>query len=292
MHAGVPFMGFSGDSVVFFFIVSGFLYRDKGCKWYEYWWRKVKYIFPIYWFTVIVTGAIKYICGLDHCLHPNILPHMFLLQTIFPYVDDYCLALVSPAWFLADLLFCYLAAPTLNKYINNLTKNGCYVIVLVLIVLNMLLLKSEPVLGDYYSWVVYYGPIIRVVQYAMGMALCKTVPTRNAVSDGMIGWVFLLSYLYFLNDGTFGPCPVFLHLSILAYFTLYGAGSINKVLGHKWIVKTVPLSIFIYIAHYPFLHIFETQIDNRISIACLSIMASAALGFIYNMAVNKALLKR
>lgn len=287
MHAGVGFMGFSGDSVAFFFVVSGFLFRDKGYSLWGYWLRKAKSIYPVYWFVVSATMVLRMSFATDHGLHWNTLPHLFLLQSLVPSTSDYANAFICPAWFLSCLMLCYLVAPGMHRCISRLSKQGNALLIAILYLLYVMVYVSDT--GGYASWMQYFGPVTRLLQYAIGMALfqlLKDVPYRK-LQPPVAGFACLAIYLMVYGSSLLIYHALLLHVAFVALFFCYESRPVNMLLGNKYIVKASPMFMFIYLAHHPVLQIAQAKSLDGYLAVFLSVVFSIIVGCIYLTLKNK-----
>jgi peptidoglycan/LPS O-acetylase OafA/YrhL len=123
-HASHTFLGGGGAECSFFFVVSGFLFAQKPIPYKEYLWRKAKHIYPPYWICLILLILGFVVKGTIHKLEPgwDILPHIFLVQSWIPVIDAYFFKYLGTSWFLSSLLFCYIVAPHVYKFVVKFKK--------------------------------------------------------------------------------------------------------------------------------------------------------------------------
>ena len=115
---------FSGGNelVSFFFVVSGFLYRDK-LIWKKYIVKKMLALFPAYWIILLIHCMMSMLGGVNK-FTIDIIPYALLVQSWIPQESVfYALKYVGVAWFLYSLLFCYILSPICHRLILRCFSN-------------------------------------------------------------------------------------------------------------------------------------------------------------------------
>ena len=208
-HASHVFLGGGGAECSFFFVVSGFLYVSKPITYGDYLRKKLKRIFPPYWICLILL-----LCGFalkGHLAEQDfgwdIIPHIFLVQSWIPVTDNWYFKYLGTSWFLSSLFFCYIIAPLIYKFVNNLQKWILIQILLTSIIICLILEDTSP----YSSWLTYASPFIRGFEFLLGMQVkmwLKDIP-------------YIESRLAY-----FTPIILLLYITILKY-TYWGGGIIR-----------------------------------------------------------------
>lgn len=162
--------------VAFFFMLSGFLmsmgYADRvfspEFSFRQFMRRRLIRIMPLnvtgLIFAMLVTAAI----GIVH-VNPRIgvswmlIPDLFLVQSWIP-VERVYFSGNAVAWFLSDMLFCYLLFPTICKILRRSMKPCIMVLVLYFIAVGHI---PEHRVHAF----VYINPAFRVVDFMLGVCL-------------------------------------------------------------------------------------------------------------------------
>ena len=161
-----------GSAVTGFFVLSGFgvayNYLDREIDQF-YVLKKIKQIYPIYLFSlVLTTPVVIWKAGEQFLDYAKWLPvDLVLLQSWTSNAMNWN----GVAWFLSDIVFCYLLAPVLLKGIKRLKNKFliCFLLMLVLPIINKCLYLY---LNDLeISLSTYTFPAFRLFDFCMGMIL-------------------------------------------------------------------------------------------------------------------------
>lgn len=161
-----------GSAVTGFFVLSGFgvayNYLDREIDPF-YVLKKIKQIYPIYLFSLMITApVVMWKAGDGFLEQAKWLPiDLALLQSWTSNAMNWN----GVAWFLSDIVFCYLMAPFLLKWIKRI-KHKFFVysfLILVLPVANQCLCLYLNSLGISLS--AYTFPFFRLFDFCMGMLL-------------------------------------------------------------------------------------------------------------------------
>lgn len=131
--------GEASDLVPFYFVLSGFLYRDK-LPWFPYMKKKVLGIYPFYLF---IMGCSITICVLRgrFVLDWNIFPNLFIME-FWPIPNN--VSYVSASWFVGSLLWCYAFSPLTAKHLLNKVKGKDNWLGVILCLFVIVLLQTVP----------------------------------------------------------------------------------------------------------------------------------------------------
>lgn len=240
-HAGISLVG-GGNWCTFFFLLSGFLYKDviqNADEYGSYIWRKVCRLYPIYWFCLALYLLLALVRGCEeqYTIHWDFLPHFLLIQTWLPEVD--AMGYLGPAWFLSALLFCYLLAPLIKALVD---KSKYVVLFFLAGMTTFYLLDTER----------YLSPIYRLFEYAVGLWtyrwLCQDTLQRKELFPGCM-ILLLLCFLSVLHFGVpeWVNVPLF-SVAIYAVY-LYKSDSMQSLLGNRFLIWLSKSDIFIYLTH-------------------------------------------
>ena len=240
-HAGMSLVG-GGNWCTFFFLLSGFLFRDSirtPQEYGKYLWRKVSRLYPIYWFCLALYLLLAVVrgCEQQYTLHWDFVAHFFLIQTWLSGIDP--MAYVGVAWFLSALLFCYLVAPLICRLIDK-SKYSILLFVSVIIIFHAINIDG------------YLSPLFRLIEYAIGMWLfrwlCKDEKQWEEPFAGLI-LLAVLSLLALLRYGV----PVWSNIPLFALL-IYGvymfqSDILRSILGNRFIVWLSKSDMVIYLTH-------------------------------------------
>lgn len=263
MHAGMKVFGEGGELCSFFFVVSGFLLAGKDVQTVSYARKKLWAMYPVYLIFLVVYVALDSLFTRHVAIQPNIVPHLLLLQSWTPRF--YPINNLGPAWFLSSLMFCYVCAPTINRWIGKQSKRKQSTILVVLAAV-FLVHFFPPVKrlfsGDGYTWLIYFSPVFRLIEYTMGLVLgwiLRGSPCRKDCTA--VSLLVLILYGWCIYAQVLGNKTTLLHLGFIAYAYCYRSVVINAVLGNrvmKWLAR---YSLFFYLGHFPFVTLVRRQYD-------------------------------
>ena len=174
-----PVFGGGNELVSFFFVVSGFLYRDK-LIWKKYIVKKMLALFPAYWIILLIHCMMSMLGGVNK-FTIDIIPYALLVQSWIPQESVfYALKYVGVAWFLSSLLFCYILSPLCYRLILRFFSNKSLplMIFFYLCVLACMELDKSFSLG---GWLAYISPFTRLLEYLMGMCLWSAIKNKQQV---------------------------------------------------------------------------------------------------------------
>lgn len=257
---GKPILGSGGELVSFYFVVSGFLYRDK-MSWINYVKKKVVTIYPVYWIVLLFYLSKSYHAG---CLTIGwgIFPHILLIQSWIPMNGvEYAFQYVGVAWFLSSLLFCYILSPILYKYVNSgsiLKAKG------VLIGAFFLVCFFHHFDGDngYGLWFAYISPYCRVIEYVMGMFLWQIIQEKKYMvlskEKEIFALLFIIVYWVVICKQVLGGATCGLHVACVACCYLFKSKMVNLLYANKLIVRFAPYIMFVYLSHQSLILHFDS----------------------------------
>ena len=156
-----------GDcGVAFFFILSGFVVslgygskiREGSFQYGHFLRRRLGKIYPLHLLCLLCFLVVS---GTDWSLATVL--NLFLLQSWVPN-PDYYFSCNSVAWFLSSLLFCYLVFPVVYRRLSA----GLTVAVFSVYMLVYLVVPADRV-----NAILYVHPLVRFVDFYIGMLLCR-----------------------------------------------------------------------------------------------------------------------
>lgn len=171
LHSGYPIVDI-GCPITFFFVISGFLYKEKGDSYKSYMLKKCLKIFPVYWLTFFIDFFIN-----SRAFSWKMIPHLLLLQTYIPSIESgdvkpFYYEYVGVSWFVSCLLFCYMLSPFIHRMIVNL-NNSVIMLIMIGILTIMSIYYSIEMPLEYAKWYFYVSPYFRFLQYVLGMLMAR-----------------------------------------------------------------------------------------------------------------------
>ena len=263
-HAGNMFLGGGGVECSFFFVVSGFLFTLKPLPYKEYLWRKVKHIYPPYWICLALLLMGFFVKGTWDKLDFgwDIIPHLFLIQSWIPVKDAWFFKYLGPSWFLSSLLFCYAIAPFLYKCVNSYKKWIIHQVILTSVLICIVLENTSP----YASWLTYASPIIRSLEFLLGMQLkmlLKVVPYKES-QFALFTPILLIVYIAILGYTHWGYHYSFIHAFVIGWLWMFRSRITNVVCGNYVILRLADASLYIYLIQMPILRALGQNISSAI----------------------------
>ena len=245
------------------FIASGFLvgynnyYRNVPCTWdysIKYVLGKLKVFYPLYLVNVIL-NFVFFCRPIISKFNAVVLPiHVCLIQAWFGSIDI-SMAYNGPAWFLSAVLFCYFLSPLLLKTTKKF-KISVIIFILVLIARFAFPFVSDRTSGQMFFVMEHTSPLIRCMEFYMGMLLC---PVYFGISDRIKGnkimfsilelltLVFCIASSIIMKDV---PRTVFdLVFLILIFVFAFNCGIFSKMLSSKIFILFSKIQYEFFIIH-------------------------------------------
>lgn len=250
-YGNKPVFGGGSECVSFFFVVSGFLYRDK-LVWKEYIIKKMLGMFPAYWMVLLIHCMMSMLGGVDK-FTIDIIPYALLIQSWIPQESVfYALKYVGVTWFLSSLLFCYIFSPICYRLINRYFSKRSLLLMIFfyLCVLSCLELDKFLSLG---GWLAYISPVVRIFEYLMGMCLWSAIREKQQVHlskrKDILAIFFVLAYFSFIYFQILGGGTSIIHVLLIAFIFIYDSDMIKLLFANKWIVWLSSYVMFVYLSH-------------------------------------------
>lgn len=279
-HCGLDIIGPGSRCVPFFFILSGFLFKEKPLKEYKsYVKRKIGKLFPFYYFCLLLSIVINRIP-----ISIKILPHLFLLQSWIPTTTRMFFGYVGTAWFLSSLLFCYLVFPLIISYVNKLGSG-------LLFFLNFfLILFFRFDYGAFDTWVTYINPVLCLLEFTIGYFLKKSLERFDvkyvSFKICLLAIFIYIMCLHFVED----DFTVFIiHMLIIAFFYCNKNSLYEYIFAHKIILSSASYLIYIFLIHQILVRYFqELNMDRFLIIFYVLVIC---VGFCFCTYLMKSIIK-
>lgn len=247
-----PVFGGGGNELVsFFFVVSGFLYRDK-LIWKKYIVKKMLALFPAYWIILLIHCMMSMLGGVNK-FTIDIIPYALLVQSWIPQESVfYALKYVGVAWFLSSLLFCYILSPICYRLILRFFSNKSLplMIFFYLCVLACMELDKSFSLG---GWLAYISPFTRLLEYLMGMCLWSAIKNKQQVhlpkGKDILAIFFVVIYFCLIYFQILGGGTSIIHILLIAFIFVYDSNIVKLIFANKWIVWLSSYVMFVYLSH-------------------------------------------
>lgn len=307
---------FGSFPVAFFFILSGFLlsmgysvkYKKREFVYGKFVRKRLIRIFPLNWFSLMLALLIPFIVSLVNnqlslYYYATLLPNVFLLQSWFPLKSVYFSG-NAVAWFLSDILICYLLFPVLLRITSSKAKHLFMLIVVTLYGLLVSLIPDNLILP-----ILYINPVFRMVDFIIGMYLYtiwrlysnRNIFEGNFISNSfyeitvvLISVLFIIAYPYVTARWSY--VSLFWIPSILLILVLVknqsGGGILSKALSTSIFVYLGSLSFPFYMFHLTVIHwnrdlcadtCFE---DGSFAGGLVCILITLLLSHLYSMCVE------
>lgn len=270
-HAGIIPNGIF--SVTLFFILSGFFmyYKnfEKSCNttfFQDLIWgiKKIKRLYPVHLITFLISIPIRYKWISNHTISEIVImgiSNLLLLQTLTP---KYALSFNNLSWYLSVTLFCYMFSKSLIKLINKLKINEVTLIIYIWVT-QIVLAIILPLFSENYNYIFYMSPYFRILDFYMGMLLCKKYLNRRVVPRNctIIELCILVSFVIVYGVSFSLPSqftrgivysPIFL---IGIYYISYEKGFFSKILKNNVLIKLSKISFEFNMIHELVLIIFR-----------------------------------
>ena len=273
-----------GDcGVAFFFLLSGFVLslgygprlRDGSFRFGPFLLRRLRKLYPLHLlclaFLLLVSG---------HALDVKVLLNVLLLQSWVP-AADYYFSCNSVSWFLSTLLFCYLVFPLAWRYVS---KKGLAV------VLAVYGLVYWMVPDDQVNALLYVHPLVRVVDFYIGMVLCRIYEQRAVdrcppqwVEWGLVVVLLCLLALYPYAGVKFRNAPMYWLVLVPAIWVFaQGQGPVSRLLSTAPMCWLGTLSMPLFLTHQILIGILVRRLPEMpaplMLAACLAVTLTVSWG--------------
>ncbi len=256
-----------GDcGVAFFFLLSGYVLTlgygrriaEGDFSYRAFLARRLHKVYPIHLlcllFFVVVT---------KHALDLKVLLNVLLLQSWVPD-SDYYFSCNAVAWFLSSILFCYLLFPVICRH---MTRKWLVAILSAYAVIYALTPYEQV------NAVLYVNPIVRCVDFSLGVALAKWwKPTRDLgfLEPWVVGILLLALLAYPYEDEKFRNAVMFwlVLLPMLAVFSQQ-TGVVSRLLLKPSMVWLGSLSMPFFMTHQMLINILVYKLPDMPAVVML-----------------------
>lgn len=311
-HTGLGRLGYLGAwGVSVFLVLSGFLMmRSHISKGYpqlaiklSFAWNKIKKLYPLHILTMLMAAvyAVYMGKGIAETLRDMVI-HAGLLQMWIPHPAYYS-TLNAPSWYLCTLFFIYLCFPLISMILRSCSIRKTFLVLVVLLAGQFCISCGAHLWGnqdDYawfnVKWFVYFSPITRWIDFAVGCVLGKLslseYQKENGESGNPILYVLLcaaiaISFAIYAREYTFLGAQAFRFsflfmptAVVLIWQTAKEESLLSKLLASPILVKIGDLSPYTFLIHgvaikYTGLLLLAFwRIENKVFISCVAFGAT------------------
>ena len=267
-----------GDcGVAFFFMLSGFVVslgygrqvREGSFRYGRFLRRRIWKLYPLHFlclaFFLIVSGS-----AIDFFVVMNAL----LLQSWVPDPAVY-FSCNGVSWFLSSLFFCYILFPLAYRWVSAYGLG----IVLALYAIVCFLTPYDQV-----NAILYVNPLMRFVDFYIGMVLCRLYEKGYSIShagilEALLVVVLIVSLAFYpVVDAKFRNAPM--HWLVLVPFILVFAkeqGFVSSLLRRRPMLMLASLSMPVYMVHQMAIGILLHRLPELPSVVMLFICLLSVL---------------
>lgn len=285
-YHGVGAFDAGGDGgVAFFFLLSGFVVslgygrqlREGTFSYGRFMRRRLQKVYPLHLLCLLFFLAVA-----RPPLDLRVLLNVLLLQCWLPDADYYY-ACNSVSWFLSSLMFSYLLFPLLfrlcrRRWFPPLLLAACAVVYV---------LTPYARITD----ILYVNPLVRMVDFCLGIVLCRYFEQGVSVHASSSSWQELLVTVfavvafmaYPLADGKLRNAPLF-WLVLLPFILVFarGGGVLSSFLCRRPLVWLGSLSMPLFMTHQLLIGILTYRLFflPYLSMLALCILASLLISLL------------
>lgn len=270
----VQIVQFGTFPVTFFFILSGFMmslgYADKveagNFDYRKYLCKRLIRICPLNFICLALILLVPLITDIYHADYylmvkrlASVVPSALLIQSWIPIQKVYFSGNAA-AWFLSDILFCYVVFPWLIRFC---AQNHKLIKLLVILVVYFCIVTTIPY--EYVHTFVYINPLFRIVDFVVGIevyilfrklsqqSIKASFLTKTAVELLVCLFAAAVMLLFPLVPIRFSYVSLFWlpSAAIILIFALYAksGGGISRILSLRVLVYFGTLSFTFYMLH-------------------------------------------
>lgn len=313
-HSGLPNFGIDlgARSCEFFFVVSGFLVMYNHCfkpintnikTAISYTYDKICKMWPLHLlcFIVMFFYTLKEFSG---TYIVKAILNVFLVQAWSPNLDV-AMSFNGVSWFLSAILFCYFLTPFLLKLLKN--KKSAIVSLIVGLILRVgLEFVSRNFMFPFYKIQVHTNPIIRCLEYFLGMATAYFFICHKSFSKKIVSSIVEIAIVVLISVAVIVPVffdikpfrAVYVVLFCIAVFVFASDnGILSKALSIKPFEWLSNVQFEFFMLHSVVLKCFKSIIAfanvemNWLLVIILSFVIGIGLSFMYKQFFSKAFTK-
>lgn len=261
-----------GDcGVAFFFMLSGFVcslgygakIRNRSFRYGEFLWKRLKKLYPLHLLCLLFFLLVS-----RSAVDGKVLLNALLLQSWIPDADWY-FSCNSVSWFLSSLMFCYVAFPWAYRYMSK------YLTLTILLAYAVVCWLTP---YDQVNAVLYVFPLVRFVDFYLGMLLCLLyeqrpgIDTRNWMELILIVLLMLTLAVYPFVDAKLRNAPLF-WLVLMPLILVYAQEkrTVSRLLKSRSMLFLGSLAMPLFLTHQMFIGILQHHLPDMPTMIMLAI---------------------
>ena len=239
-----------GDcGVAFFFILSGFVcslgygqrIREGAFRYGDFIWKRLKKLYPLHLLCLLFFLLVS-----QTTLDMKVMTNALLLQSWVPDPEWY-FSCNKVSWFLSSLLFCYVVFPFVYRYLSRY---------LTLAVLLAYAAICWLIPYDQVNAVLYVFPLVRFVDFYLGMLLCRLyerkpgMDVRSWMEVLLVVLLFVALTVYPFMDAKLRNAPLF-WLVLLPLILVFAqeSGVVSRLLKSRPMFFLGSLTMPLFLTH-------------------------------------------
>ncbi len=261
-----------GDcGVVFFFMLSGFVcslgygqqLHEGNFSYGTFIWKRLKKFYPMHLLCLLVFLLVSHAA-----FNEKVLLNALLLQSWVPDADWY-FSCNKVSWFLSSLMFCYVVFPWVYRVMS-----GWFTLIVVFVYILVYWLTPY----DRINVVLYVFPVVRFVDFYLGMLLCRLYERKSGMIAG--SWIEMLMIVcltvtlavYPMMDAKLRNAPLFWLVMIpLIIVFAEEKGLVSRLLKSKPMLFLASLTLPLFLTHQMLLDILLHHLPDMPAVVMLAV---------------------
>ena len=256
-----PFDAGGDCGVAFFFILSGYVlslgYGERiGQGTFSYrtfMLRRLTKLYPLHWHCLLVFLILSH-----QPVDSSVVLNALLLQSWIPD-SSYYFSCNAVSWFLSDMLFLYVMFPLLYRWMSKM---------FLAVVLTTCLVAYLLTPDDYINSLLYVHPLVRTVDFCLGIALLRFTNATERQLPQWVGWasiallaVLLAAYPY--ADVKWRNAPMFwIPILLLIAVVSRQQGSLSRLLSNRLLQSLGRLAMPLFMTHQLVIRVMEHRLST------------------------------
>ena len=291
----------------FLFLASGFLvayngfYKQVPATWAEsfrYVGKKLADFWPLHAITML---AVMFVFDNPILTQKNLINGVINLLLLQAWSEKTMFSYNGPTWFLSALLFCYFLAPFLLRLAKNL-RTSCFLFIFAYLVRAFVEYVVTAFPGQFWSINVHSFPIIRALEFTMGMMLVPLFMRINERDWGEQSYLVmsaleiaalagaLWATIHF--NGIWRRFGFLLPYSALLFVFAFDRGLLSRILSCKAAKWFSEIQFEFFILHEAIISCFAPPLKRVIpkwSVGAVLFLITLVLAMLYKKYLRKSL---
>lgn len=260
--------------------------------------KRIKHVAPLYFAGVLLMIMLR--CSDFNVM--TLIPTLFMVQSWIP-IDGFFFAYNSPAWFISDIVFCYLWFLPLLWYIST-KKRGALKLLAIVLAGYCAMLLLVPSSSPWVYYLFYIFPVMQLPAFILGMILWQVASRIKRPRSAALSNLLIISALFLvvLSMAGYGILPDRLNLSsywwistvaLLLVLTITDATDcfLTRLLHWQPLLMLGNASMAFYLLHLPWItgtRLFLQAIDVHVP-AAVELPVSILLLAVISYTIHKCL---